>query len=124
MAAETIGEIFLKEEADKNFGPVLFSIEINSSELKAICGNTNKFLMFNIVDRDLNILGDNRIVLYPKGIIIDSAEVFAVYSKNKVSELLEKGEKEITFIEKRSEVISLTNGQYTLEVSGWCPPFC
>jgi hypothetical protein len=124
MPDQPIGTIFSNTEADSSYGSVLSSVEISSSQLSSLFNRTNKYLMFKIIGNTLYILGDGRTVLYPQAGSVDSAEVFAVYSKSKVNELTEKGEESTTVVERRNEVYSLTNGQYTLEVGNWCPPFC
>ncbi len=122
--AEDIGVIYSSEEADKNFGEVFSSVEISSSQLSSLFSQSNDYLMFKIISDKLYILGDSRSVLYPQGESVNSNEVFAIYSKSKVIELLETGGDSTTMIEQRSQVYSLTNGTYTLEDNSWCPPFC
>jgi hypothetical protein len=124
MAEETIGTIFTKEEADLNYGSVLSSVHINSSELLSLINQPGKYLMFNIKDGSLSILGDGRASLYPASFTPEPADVYAVYSKSKIEELLNTGEATVTIIEQRKDVLSITNGTQTLETSGWCPPFC
>lgn len=124
MAQETIGTIFPKEEADLNYGSVLSSVQINSSELLSLIKQPGKYLMFNIKDGSLSILGDGRASLYPANFTADTADVYAVYSKSKIEELLNTGRAAVTIIEQRKDVLSLTNGTQTLEVGSWCPPFC
>jgi hypothetical protein len=122
--AQTIGKIFSKEEADKNFGPVLSSVSIASSELKTLISQSDKYIMFSVKDGKLSILRDDRILLYPEGFKVNADEKYAVYSKSKVEELLNSGKADTTIIEQRKDVISITNGQHTLEMASWCPPFC
>jgi hypothetical protein len=124
MADEVIGTIFSKDEADKNFGPVLSSVKIVSSELKALISQSNKLVMFNTSDGKLSILKEGRVLLHPTGFSVKSDEKYGAYSKIKVEELLNSGKADTTFVEQRKDVISVTNGQYTLEVSNWCPPWC
>jgi hypothetical protein len=124
MPDEPIGIIYSLTEANNNYGSVITSIEINSSLLTSLFNQTDNYLMFKIMQNNLYILGDSRVVLYPANGTVDSSEVFDVYSKSKVEELIETGRESVTKVEKRSEVFSLTNGQYTLENSQWCPPFC
>jgi hypothetical protein len=124
MADEIIGKIFSKEEADKNFGPVLSPASISSSELKALISQSNKLVMFNINGGKLSILKEGRAVLYPAGFSPKSDEKYAVYSKSVVEELLNTGKAETTVIEQRKDVISITNGLQTLEMGNWCPPYC
>ena len=124
MADEIIGKIFSKDEADKNFGPVLSSVSISSSELKALVSQSNKLVMFNVAGRKLSILKEGRAVLYPGGFSPKSDEKYASYSKSKVEELLNLGMSDTIIVEQRKDVISVTNGLHTLETSDWCPPFC
>jgi hypothetical protein len=122
--AQTIGKIFSKEEADKNYGPVLSSVSITSSELKTLISQSDKYIMFNIKDGKLSILGEGKTLLYPEGFKVNADERYAVYSKSKVEKLLKSGKADVTIIEQRKGVISVTNGLQTLEAASWCPPFC
>jgi hypothetical protein len=124
MAENTIGIIYLTAEVDQEFGIVQSSIEISSEELKSFLNQTNKYLMFKIINGILYILGDNRLVLFPSEGYLNPEEVFAVYSKNKVYELIDTGGEKINAVENRNGIFSVTNGLYTLEASGWCPPLC
>ena len=121
---EEIGTIFTTGEADQSYGSVISSVQINTSQILTLIQQSTDLLMFKIIKGQLYILGDNRAVLYPSGGSIDSSEVFAVYSASKVNELLSLGGSGTTVIEERSQVTTLTNDRYTLEVSNWCPPFC
>ena len=124
MADEIIGTIFSKDEANKNFGPVLSSVKIATSDLKALISQSNKLVMFNVSNGKLSILKEGRVLLHPAGFSVDANEKYAAYSKSKVEELLNTGKADTTFVEQRKDVISITNGQQTLEMSGWCPPYC
>jgi len=121
---DIIGKIYSASEANKNYGSVLSSVELSSSQILSLCGQTSKYIMFNIKDGKLSILGDNRTPLYPIGFAVDASEVYVVYSKSIVEELLKSGKADTIIIEQRKDVISLTNGQQTLEMGGWCPPIC
>jgi hypothetical protein len=124
MDENTIGIIYLTAEVDQEFGIVQSSIEISSEELKSFLNQTNKYLMFKIINGILYILGDNRSVLFPSEGYINPEEVFAVYSKSKVYELIDTGGEKINAVENRNGIFSVTNGLYTLEASHWCPPLC
>jgi hypothetical protein len=124
MANEIIGSIFSKDEADRNFRAVLYFAEINSSELLSLCSNAEKYVMFNMKDEKLSILKEKRILLYPDSFNIDPDEIYSVYSKSKIEELLNLGKASKTFVEQRNNVISVSNGGYTLEIGSWCPPIC
>ena len=118
------GKILSKEEANKLFGAVLVSKQIPSSELKALTSNSTKIIMFKILNDDVYILGDNRKVLSPANAMVNETEPFSAYSVSIVQDLLNKGNEPTTFIEKRNEVLTITNGNFTLEYSLKCPPFC
>lgn len=124
MADEIIGKIFSKDEADQNFGPVLSSVKIPSSELKALISSSNKLVMFNVADGKLSILKEGRALLHPPGFSVKAEEKYAVFSKSIVDELINTGKADTIFIEQRQNVISVSSGLRTLEVSDWCPPFC
>lgn len=124
MADEIIGKIFSKDEADQNFGPVLSSVKIPSSELKALINRSNKLVMFNVAGGKLSILREGRTLLHPPGFSVKADEKYAAYSKSIVEELLTLGKADTTFVEQRKDVISISNGMHTLEMTTWCPPFC
>ncbi|MBK7980263.1 MAG: hypothetical protein IPK06_09775 [Ignavibacteriae bacterium] len=80
--------------------------------------------MFKLENDKLTVLGDQRKVISPNTIAIESSEVFHMYSKSKVIEILIKGGNTQTYFENRKNVFSITNGNYTLEYSTPCPPYC
>jgi hypothetical protein len=121
---EEIGKIFSKDEANNLYGAVQQSKDISSSELASLFSGSKNYLMFKIINNQLVILGDKRVVLYPAGYKDDNKEVFAVYSISKIQELLNTGKAVATTVEQRSEVISINNGEQTLEMMHWCPPYC
>ena len=121
---QTIGKIFSKMEADSLFGNVIDSISINQSELNSLLNKTENYIMFQINKGKLIILGDGRNVLYPVGKNVNSDEVFALFSKSKVVELLNSGKGTILIFEKRRSHLTITFDLVTLEFSVWCPPFC
>ena len=121
---QTIGKIFSKMEADSLFGNVIDSISINQSELNSLLNKTENYIMFQINKGKLIILGDGRNVLYPVGKNVNSDEVFALFSKSKVVELLNSGKGTILIFEKRRSHLTITFDLVTLEFSEWCPPNC
>jgi hypothetical protein len=124
MAENQIGVIYTVAEADQQFGDVVSSVQISSSQLKDFIGQTDKYLMFKIINGVLYILGDGRSVLVPSEGYVDPDEIFTVYSKSKVDELIDTGGEETNLVEIRNNVLTVTNGQYTLESGSWCPPLC
>lgn len=122
--SQTIGKIFSKEEANNLFGNVIESVSINKSDLISVLNQTQNYIMFQLNGGELIILGDGRNVLSPIGKIVSSNEVFALFSKSKVAELVNLGSGYTVIVEKRLNHLTMTFGLFTLEESMWCPPFC
>jgi len=118
------GKILSKENADQIFGPVLLSHEIPTETLKNFTYQSVNVIMFKLMNNDLYILDNNRNVLLPLGVTINSTEVFSMYSVTIVQQLLSNGNSPFTTVEKRKDVLTITNGMFTLEYSLLCPPFC
>ena len=118
------GKILTKEKADELFGPVRYKVEISTEQLKMIVTKSSEVIMFKLMNNDLYILDKNRNTLLPEGVIISSSEVFSVYSVNIVLQLLSEGNEPFTTVEKRQDVLTITNGMLTLEYSVMCPPVC
>jgi hypothetical protein len=119
-----LGEIISNQTAEKEFGSVTNSVSILSELLQSLSENTKDLMMFNILNNQLYILGDNRKILYPINAQISTDSVFKVYSKTKVMELLIQGQNKYATIENRNETITVTNGNFTLEYGSLCPPWC
>jgi hypothetical protein len=118
------GEILTKENADQLFGPVLVSKEIQTEILKMYTNQSANVIMFKLMNNDLYILDNNRNALLPLGVTINSTEVFSMYSVAIVQQLLSDGNNPFTYVEKRNDVLTITNGEFTLEYSLSCPPIC
>lgn len=118
------GKILSKETADQLFGPVLVSKEIPTETLKMYTNQSFNVIMFKLMNNDLYILDNNRNALLPLGVTINSTEVFSMYSVTIVQQLLSNGNSPFTTVEKRKDVLTITNGMFTLEYSLLCPPFC
>lgn len=118
------GKIISRESADKLFGAVLVSQKIPTDNLKTLVSQSSKVVMFKIIDNNIYVLDNARNVLSPSGLAVSNSEVFYVYSVAIVQELLNTGGSPVTFIEKREKVLTITNGEDTLEYSNLCPPFC
>ena len=122
--SQEYGKIFSKNEADKLFGVVYKSQNIKKDVLISALQNTSKVVMFKLENNFLTILGDEREVLFSSGSFTDKNQVFRLFSKSKVEELLRLGNDDNCFVEDRERVLTVTNGDYTLEVSVPCPPTC
>jgi len=120
---QVAGKTFNAEYANQNFGDVVSYIEIDNVELEYMHKNTGEYIMFNIYTISIKALDENRTSVHEK---TDSEnEVFYKLSTTvQVELLLEKGGYKITSMEMRPETLTLTNREYTLEMSDPCPPNC
>ena len=118
------GKILTKENANQLFGPVLVSMEIPTETLKNFTNQSVNVIMFKLMNNDLYILDNHRNALLPLAVTINSTEVFYVYSTTIIQQLLADGNTPFTYVEKRKDVLTITNGEFTLEYAGLCPPYC
>ena len=124
-----IGKVFTSDEADKLFGPVLFSEDTPQSNLSQLLSKTEKTIMFGIINQQLIILDNKRNLLYPEKAEYKDTDVFTGYSVSIVRDLLSnnrmnKGNEKGVSVEQRREVLSVTYGTNTLESGAKCPPMC
>ena len=122
--SQTVGKIFSQEEANNLFGNVIESAPISLCDLISTINQTQNYVMFQIINGELIILGEGRKVLYPAGKTVDPKEVFALYSKSKVVELLCSSSGNMVAVEKRESHLTVTFGLNTLEESWPCPTNC
>ncbi|QQS35278.1 MAG: hypothetical protein IPM56_13625 [Ignavibacteriales bacterium] len=118
------GEIITKEQANDLFGPVLVSVSMDATVLKNLLPQSPEVLMFQIVDNELFILDGKRNVLLPFGGTMNNTEVFTLYSKTVLQELLTLSTLSSVYIERREAVLTITSGLFTLEFGLKCPPYC
>lgn len=119
------GKLLSSEQADKLFGPVKESVSISSSELKNFISKNSDVIMFQIFNSKLVVLGEDRSLVYSSGLAAYSeTDTFIMYSSSMVAELIEKGKSNQTFVQKRDKVLTVTNGDVTLEYGTSCPPWC
>ena len=97
--SQNYGQIFSKSEANQDFGAVTSTITITTSQLQNVLNKTANVLMFRIKDSNLLVLGDDRNVLYGSTESIPPADVYKVYSKSKINELIKSGGTNTVFIE-------------------------
>lgn len=121
---ETIGKIISKAEADKNFGPVVQSIALDTAEVEKLIQASGDYLLFHILESKLVVLDKNRNAMMGDAKAFDAVTPFHVFSTSKVIELLKSGNAPTTTVELRKGVLSVTNGEYTMEYSTLCPPVC
>lgn len=125
LSQTIIGKIFTKNEADDIFGQVYTSVEVSSDLLNILTSYTQDYMMFRISFGNLIILGDQRKLLYPGDIIVDPKEEMRLFSVSLVKKLLTDGNESTTKIElRKNDLLTITNGNYTLDFSAGCPPFC
>jgi hypothetical protein len=120
-----VGKIYTNAEANSLFGPVITSVPISSIQLTNLTLQTTNYLMFRILNGNLTILGDKRNVLYPVNAIISPQDVFRILSISLVQKIIKDGNSPMTYIElRKNEILTITNGVYSLDYATLCPPFC
>ena len=124
ISAQEIGQIFTVEEANEKFGKVLESKEVETSTVQSWLNSTNDKIMFRLDGGNCTVLGNSRELVYSTSNYSETNEEFHMYSKSKLVELMNKGGKSTTYLENRNDVFSITNGNFTLEKSLPCPPYC
>ncbi|MCH7962956.1 MAG: hypothetical protein IH852_03360 [Bacteroidetes bacterium] len=122
--AQTYGKIFTMSEANQIYGSVLKSISIPTTTIENLLNECNNYIMFRIVNNRVFVLNDSRRVLRPENKSINSRDVFTMYSKSVVQDLLSQGGGSDAYIEQRNGVLTVTYGNYTMEVGSICPPVC
>lgn len=122
--SQTVGKIYSKNEADSLFGKVIESVQIKADQFESIIQQSNIYVMIRVLNGELTVLGDGRNILYPAALSVEPGDVFLLYSKSKVEELLGLSSGSAINIERRLGTTTITSGIYTLE-EGWpCPPYC
>ncbi len=81
-----------------------------------------EYIMLNIESGNLRALDNDRNSVL--GSADSDTEVFYKMSTSQVYLLLQKGTKITTNVEMRPKTLTLTNGDYTLELVLGCPPNC
>jgi len=122
--AQSYGQIFTKQQADSLYGPVITSIPFSKQSIKTFLTQTNNYIMFRIDNNSAIVLDNHRMPLYPSHIPMNSADVYTMYSASVLENLLSLGNNSTVYIEKRENVLSVTDGGYTMEYGLLCPPYC
>ena len=118
------GKIYSKTEANQMYGDVLESEPISTSLLNQLMTQTSSVLMFKLINGTVYVLGDNRVVLHPPNQQVGDGVVFTLFSISVIKDLFTDGGDSDTTVEQRERVLTLTNGDYTMESGSWCPPDC
>jgi len=134
MASDSVhGKIFSKDEADKLYGPVLFSVKFSFSDFKNIIAKTKSNVMFRFEGEELYIFDNKRNIIYPEtpNRSFQSSDVLKNYSMSVVDELVSGAESagvtdgdDAVVVEQRKEVVSVSTKVQTMEVAVDCPPIC
>ena len=120
-----VGKLYTKANADQLYGKVIESVAIDSKLLKKIVDNAGKYVMFYFKNGKLKIFNEKRSEIYPnEGATVDSNEPLRLFSASKVNELLSSGKSDVTTVEIRQDVLTVTSGMTTLEFAILCPPNC
>ncbi|HEX2869426.1 MAG TPA: hypothetical protein VHO03_20450 [Ignavibacteriales bacterium] len=125
-AQEVIGKIFTKAEADQMFGPVQKKFDIDVNAVKALLDQAGDYIMFNYDTDDLNIMDGNRKLIFNWGQIkkLLPTDVYRKFSVSVVRDLLSRGNEQKVHIEKRTDVITVTYSESTMDLGVYCPPDC
>ena len=75
ILSQTYGEIFTSAEANQKFGPVLKSVTVPSFTLKELLNQTDKYIMFKVVEDEAFMLDNNRNLLHPMAKNINPTDV-------------------------------------------------
>ena len=121
---ESVGKIYGNEETAGLFGDVKIKFETTVNELKSLLQQADKYLMFRFYGDQCYILKEKRIMLSGEKDKINDDDVFNIYSKDKIDEILSYGKEGTVYIEQRPEYLTITCGDKTLEKSWPCPPYC
>jgi hypothetical protein len=118
------GKIIPLTQADSLFGPVQQTIRVSAADVRTWLAQTDSVIMFAIRDSQLVVLGDARKLITPVSVEVKADDVFHLFSKSKLEELLSTGTDEIILYEQRTDVLTITDGTNVLEFSYPCPPVC
>lgn len=129
QATGVIGKLYTKSAADQTYGKVNSSVAVNTLTLIKAIKKSPDYLMFRIVNGNLIILNGKRAVIYSTNLATTSVAsnvVFHVFSTSMVKQLISSGgNNPFTTVELReNNVLTITNGVETLEMSNVCPPVC
>ena len=123
-STQVIGKLYTKTEANQLYGAVNKSIEISTSTLDSLLQIAPDNIMFNLINDQLVILDGKRNQIFGPAQSISANQIFYVFSTSQVQALLELGNSSVTTVELRDSVLTVTNGDETLELGDICPPVC
>jgi hypothetical protein len=123
FSQEIAGKIISSEEAENLFGPSEKTYKMKVSVIKIFAASSD-YLYFNFTGAGPVITSQGKKLLYPADYQLKGDEIFYVYSTSLITELINNQETEYLLIEKRRDVLTITNGTSTLEYAMLCPPHC
>src|SRR4030042_4457518 len=113
--AQTVaGKIISGIEAEQLFGKPEYSTEMSSSRLADYVRSSSMLFLY-MTQEILVITNEKKEILFPEGYTLTGKELFHVYSSSVVNELLKKNSGDTIFIEMRKNVLTITNGDSTME---------
>ncbi|MGE5431194.1 MAG: hypothetical protein ACM3QX_08975 [Syntrophomonadaceae bacterium] len=120
------GKIFTKAEADQMFGPVLKKFDIDVNAVRALLDKAGDRIMFNYDTDDLYITDGKKKLIFNYGQMKNSfpTEIFRVFGVSVVRDLLSRGNEDKVHVEKRTDVITVSYAESTMDFSSECPPNC
>ena len=121
---QTFGKFYTMQEVTQLHGPVLEKVAFSRPQFQKFLAGTKNLLMFTFNGNKLVVAGDGRKPIYPDSTSIPPADTLKVFSKSNVEGLLNKGPADSVYVEKRSDTISITYYNSTLEEPTLCPPIC
>lgn len=122
--AQKYGKIIGKAEADSLFGKVLESRVLGDSLVAVVVADTSSNVMFYLKDSVLIIKGDGGHIIYPAGVELDGKEIFTMFSKSVFEELISRDGVTDVIVQRRTEVLTISADDITLEFGIGCPPYC
>ena len=124
-----IGKIFKVEEAKTLFGEVTAKRTINTAFLKRVLAKANYYVRLKLKNNLLTIFEDTKDVetfnsrFEVTAITADDSPEHLL-SVETIDEVITLGGSDVTSIEMREDILTITNGAYTLEMTAGCPPVC
>ena len=123
--SSSYGSFFTLDKVNQLHGPVIQKVGFTPGQFQTFLAQTNNLLMFIFKDDKLIIAGDGRNVIYPDSASISPDDTLMVFSKTNIEDLLlNNGPADSVYVGKRSNTISITYYNSTLEEPVPCPPNC
>ncbi|MDP2366490.1 MAG: hypothetical protein Q8M94_22275, partial [Ignavibacteria bacterium] len=83
--SKQIGQLYSSEEANKLFGNVILSLDVERALIPELIKKTENTIMFGIINQQVIILDNNRKLIYPEKAEYKDTDVFTFYSIEVVS---------------------------------------